>query len=245
MRGAAETLKRITLELGGKSPNIVFADADLDAAVRGATIGHLLRQGRGLRRRLAAAGGPVDQGRVHRQARGAREEDGARRSDRSEDAPRRDRRRRSSSNACCATSRSAKNEGATLVAGGARADIGTGKGYFVQPTVFADVTPGDDDRARGDLRPRARGDRVRRRRRGDRARERLDLRPRRRRLDARHQEGALRRPQAPGRHRLDQHLQRVRHGRARSAATSRAASAARWACTRSSTTRRSRACGWI
>src|SRR5438105_3767905 len=39
MRGSAETLKRITLELGGKSPNIVLADADLDAAVRGATTG--------------------------------------------------------------------------------------------------------------------------------------------------------------------------------------------------------------
>ena len=32
---AAETLKRVSLELGGKSPNIVFADADLDAAVLG------------------------------------------------------------------------------------------------------------------------------------------------------------------------------------------------------------------
>src|SRR4030095_8136265 len=36
---------------------------------------------------------------------------------------------------------SGKREGATLVAGGARTDIGTGKGYFVQPTVFADVKP--------------------------------------------------------------------------------------------------------
>ena len=36
MRRAGGTLKRLTLELGGKSPNIVFADADLDAAVRGA-----------------------------------------------------------------------------------------------------------------------------------------------------------------------------------------------------------------
>jgi aldehyde dehydrogenase (NAD+) len=35
-RRAAETLKRVTFELGGKSPNIVFADADLDAAVAGA-----------------------------------------------------------------------------------------------------------------------------------------------------------------------------------------------------------------
>src|SRR5438132_786342 len=39
VRDSADTLKRVTLELGGKSPNIVFADADLDAAVRGATIG--------------------------------------------------------------------------------------------------------------------------------------------------------------------------------------------------------------
>ena len=35
----------------------------------------------------------------------------------------------------------ARQEGATLLAGGARADIGTGKGYFMQPTVFGDVTP--------------------------------------------------------------------------------------------------------
>jgi acyl-CoA reductase-like NAD-dependent aldehyde dehydrogenase len=34
--GAAETIKRVTLELGGKSPNIVFADADLAAAARAA-----------------------------------------------------------------------------------------------------------------------------------------------------------------------------------------------------------------
>src|SRR5262245_52409757 len=39
MRSAADTLKKITLELGGKSPNIVLADADLEAALRGATIG--------------------------------------------------------------------------------------------------------------------------------------------------------------------------------------------------------------
>jgi aldehyde dehydrogenase (NAD+) len=39
MREAAGTVKKLTLELGGKSPNIVFADADLEAAVRGAGTG--------------------------------------------------------------------------------------------------------------------------------------------------------------------------------------------------------------
>ena len=36
MKVAADSLKRISLELGGKSPNVVFADADLDMAVKGA-----------------------------------------------------------------------------------------------------------------------------------------------------------------------------------------------------------------
>ena len=47
MRTASRNLKRITLELGGKSPNIVFADADLDAAVRGATNGIFYNKGEG------------------------------------------------------------------------------------------------------------------------------------------------------------------------------------------------------
>ena len=45
MRDAAATLKRITFELGGKSPNIVFADADLDAAIAGAHFGLFFNQG--------------------------------------------------------------------------------------------------------------------------------------------------------------------------------------------------------
>jgi aldehyde dehydrogenase (NAD+)/betaine-aldehyde dehydrogenase len=39
MSKASKTLKRVTLELGGKSPNIVFADADLEAAVNGSVFG--------------------------------------------------------------------------------------------------------------------------------------------------------------------------------------------------------------
>jgi aldehyde dehydrogenase (NAD+) len=46
MESAAKSnLKRVTLELGGKSPNIVFADTDLDAAVEGAYFGLFFNQG--------------------------------------------------------------------------------------------------------------------------------------------------------------------------------------------------------
>jgi aldehyde dehydrogenase (NAD+) len=45
MRDAATTLKRLTFELGGKSPNIVFADADLQAAAAGSHFGLYFNQG--------------------------------------------------------------------------------------------------------------------------------------------------------------------------------------------------------
>lgn len=45
MQDAAPTLKRLTFELGGKSPNVVFADADLDAAAMGAHFGLYFNQG--------------------------------------------------------------------------------------------------------------------------------------------------------------------------------------------------------
>src|ERR1700752_1418436 len=45
VKAAAETLKRVTLELGGKSPNVFFADADWEAAVDGALFGVFINQG--------------------------------------------------------------------------------------------------------------------------------------------------------------------------------------------------------
>ena len=45
MRAAAGNIKKIGLELGGKSPNVIFADADLDGAVEWAMIGIFLNQG--------------------------------------------------------------------------------------------------------------------------------------------------------------------------------------------------------
>src|SRR4051812_44842919 len=45
LRSAASTLKRTTMELGGKNPNLVFADADFEAAVDGALFGAFANQG--------------------------------------------------------------------------------------------------------------------------------------------------------------------------------------------------------
>src|SRR5450432_506053 len=45
VKAAANTVKRVTLELGGKSPNIFFADADFEAAIDGALFGVFINQG--------------------------------------------------------------------------------------------------------------------------------------------------------------------------------------------------------
>jgi betaine-aldehyde dehydrogenase len=45
LRNAADSVKRVTLELGGKSPNIFFADADFEAAIDGALFGVFINQG--------------------------------------------------------------------------------------------------------------------------------------------------------------------------------------------------------
>lgn len=45
MRAAAATTKKVVLELGGKSPNIIFADCDFDAALGGALTGIFMNQG--------------------------------------------------------------------------------------------------------------------------------------------------------------------------------------------------------
>ena len=45
IKSAADTIKRMSIELGGKNPNIVFADADFDASVDGALFGAFANQG--------------------------------------------------------------------------------------------------------------------------------------------------------------------------------------------------------
>ena len=140
MRSAADTLKRITLELGGKSPNIVLADADLDAALRGATSGIFYGKGE-----VCAAGSRLL---VDRSIKDQFMEKVAARAKKMVAGYPMDPETRYGS---LVSKRQleiveryvavAKQEGATLVAGGGRADIGTGKGFFFQPTVFDHVTP--------------------------------------------------------------------------------------------------------
>jgi aldehyde dehydrogenase (NAD+) len=140
MRGSADTLKRITLELGGKSPNIVFADADLDAALRGATTGIFYGKGE-----VCAAGSRLL---VDKSIKSEFIDKVAARAKKMIPGDPMDPKTRlgaiSSKKQLDNDLRyieTAKQEGATLVAGGGRADIGTGRGYFLQPTVFDGVTP--------------------------------------------------------------------------------------------------------
>ena len=79
MAEAADTLKRLTFELGGKSPNIVFADADLDAAVGRGRIRPLLQPGPVLLRRQPAVRRGEGPRRVRREARRACQDPAARR----------------------------------------------------------------------------------------------------------------------------------------------------------------------
>ena len=140
MRSAAATLKRITLELGGKSPNIVLGDADVDAAIRGATVGIFYGKGE-----VCAAGSRLL---VDRAIKDEFIDKLAARTKKMVPGDPLDPKTRygaiSSKKQLETVLKyiaAGRRDGASLVAGGERADIGTGKGYFVQPTVFADVQP--------------------------------------------------------------------------------------------------------
>lgn len=140
MERAARSLKKISLELGGKSPNIVFADADLDAAAKGAI--NAIFYGKG---EVCAAGSRLL---VEASAHDELMERIASRVSRMSPAdPLHPKTRLGaivSSDQLATVMRyveEGRNAGARLVTGGERADIGTGKGYFYRPTVFTDVEP--------------------------------------------------------------------------------------------------------
>ena len=140
MREAAQTLKKVSLELGGKSPNVVFADASLKDAVRGASTGIFYGKGE-----VCAAGSRVlveravyDDfvGELAARAEKMTVGDPMEYTTRlgaivSEEQLER----------VMGYVESGKSEGARLVAGGERTAV-NGKGNFVTATVFADVDPG-------------------------------------------------------------------------------------------------------
>ncbi len=140
MARCARTLKKVSLELGGKSPNIVFADADLEAASRGAL--NAIFYGKG---EVCAAGSRllVEES-VHDEllakiaARAAKMVAGD---------PLNPKTRlgaivsKTQMDTVMSYIDAGSKEGAKLVSGGERADIGTGKGFFVKPTIFDDVQP--------------------------------------------------------------------------------------------------------
>lgn len=133
---ANSNLKRVSLELGGKSPNIVFADADVDAAVEGAYVGLFLNQGQ-----CCCAGSRlfVDY-RIHDEfverlaakARGQKLGDPFDPSTTQGPQVSQEQMER-----ILGYVESGKREGAKVLSGGGR--FGD-KGYFVEPTVFSNVT---------------------------------------------------------------------------------------------------------
>jgi len=136
MEAAAKSnLKRVSLELGGKSPNIIFADADLDSAIDGAYFGLFFNQGQ-----CCCAGSRLFvEEKVYDQVvdklvkRAQSQKVGDPFDQATTQGP------QVSQEQCDRVMRyidAGKKEGAKLLTGGKR--IGD-KGYFVEPTVFADV----------------------------------------------------------------------------------------------------------
>jgi aldehyde dehydrogenase (NAD+) len=139
MRMAADTNKRVTLELGGKSPNIIFADADLKAAVKGAQTGIFYGKGE-----VCAAGSRLlVEAAVHDEV-VAQLAAGAKKLTPGDPLDKNTRLgalvSRKQRETVLAYVEKGKAEGATLVAGG-RAVQPNGKGYFVEATVFDAVQP--------------------------------------------------------------------------------------------------------
>ncbi len=141
LQASAGNLKKVTLELGGKNPNIVFADADFESAVDGALFGAFANQGevcsagsrllveRSIHDRLVAA--MVEKIPRVKLGHGL---DAATKMGPLVSAAHRDK--------VEAYMRIGVEEGAKLVCGGKRpADPALAKGHFLEPTIFVGVTP--------------------------------------------------------------------------------------------------------
>ena len=139
MREGAETLKKVSLELGGKSPNIVFEDADLDGAVRGAFNGIFYNAGQCCTAgsRLLVQESVHDEFMERLVERVGRLQPGD---------PLEPKRRygpvisEEQLDRVLAYIEKGRTEGATVLTGGGRAGGGNG-GYWLEPTIFDGVSP--------------------------------------------------------------------------------------------------------
>jgi len=141
MRSAADTLKRITLELGGKSPNIVFADSDIDNAVKGAITGIFYGKGE-----VCNAGSRLF---LESKVKDEFTEKLIARASKMRPADPLDPKTRLGAivsqeqmQTVLGYIDAGKKDGAKLVAGGNRVSVDGGKGFFIEPTIFGDVKNG-------------------------------------------------------------------------------------------------------
>ncbi len=139
MRGSADTLKRVTLELGGKSPNIVFADSDIDGAVKGAINGIFYGKGE-----VCNAGSRLF---LESKVRDQFLEKLVSRAKKMQPADPLDPKTRLGAivsqeqmQTVLSYIEAGKQEGAKLIAGGNRVPVDGSKGFFIEPTIFADVS---------------------------------------------------------------------------------------------------------
>jgi len=139
MQSAARTLKKVSLELGGKSPNIVFADADIDAASRGSMMAIFYNKGE-----VCTAGSRLF---VEKGVHDAMLEKVIERAGKMTQGDPFDSKTRLGAQTSEAQMEKiskyveiGKKEGARLVMGGEPARIGNGRGWFWKPTIFDNVT---------------------------------------------------------------------------------------------------------
>jgi aldehyde dehydrogenase (NAD+) len=132
---AKSNLKRVTLELGGKSPNVVFADADMDQAIEGAHFALFFNQGQCCcaGSRLFVEEKAYDEFVEKSVARARKRTVGDPFDPKTEQGPQVD---KDQFDKVMGYIKAGEKEGAKLAVGGHR--VGE-RGFFIEPTVFADV----------------------------------------------------------------------------------------------------------